>query len=57
MRVVGVTGAWHPIPHFYDLTTVGAYAPSDNVYVPLQSVRDMNSQVMVSWGCADDAAG
>ena len=54
--ILGVTDDWHPIPRFYDLT-VGAYAPSDNVYVPLRSIRDMNSQVFVSWGCHDERAG
>lgn len=54
-RVVGITDNWHPIPRFYDLTP-GAYAPSDNVYVPLQSIRDMNSEVFVGWGCHDEAS-
>ncbi|HTV78099.1 MAG TPA: ABC transporter permease [Steroidobacteraceae bacterium] len=52
VRVVGVTDEWHPIPHFYDLTA-GAYAPSDNVYVPLKSIRDMNSEVFVGWACGN----
>jgi putative ABC transport system permease protein len=55
VRVVGVTDNWRPIPRFYDLT-MGAYAPSDNVYVPLKSIRDMNSDVFVAWACADTAS-
>jgi len=55
VRVVGVTDDWHPIPRFYDLT-FGAYTPSDNVYVPLKSVRDMNSDVFAPWNCGDAAS-
>jgi putative ABC transport system permease protein len=55
VRVVGVMDDWHPIPRFYDRTP-GAYTPADNVYVPLQTIRDMNSQAFVSWNCADAAA-
>jgi putative ABC transport system permease protein len=47
---------WRPIPRFYDLTP-GAYAPADDVYVPLRSISDMNSQVGVSWSCPDPASG
>src|SRR5665213_263475 len=50
VRVVGVTDDWHPIPRFYDLS-FGAYASSDNVYVPLKSIRDMNSEAFVAWNC------
>jgi putative ABC transport system permease protein len=56
VRVVGVMDNWRPIPRFYDLTP-GAYAPADDVYVPLKSIRDMNSQVGVGWNCPDAAAG
>jgi putative ABC transport system permease protein len=56
VRVVGVTDDWRPIPRFYDLTP-GAYAASDNVYVPLSSIRDMNSEVSVSWNCGEETAG
>ncbi|MEJ0008249.1 MAG: ABC transporter permease [Steroidobacteraceae bacterium] len=52
VRVVGVTDDWRPIPRFYDLT-IGAYGPSDNVYVPLKSIRDMNSEAFVGWNCGD----
>jgi putative ABC transport system permease protein len=55
VRVVGVTDDWRPIPRFYDLTA-GAYAPSDDVYVPLKSIGDMNSEVFVSWNCSSAAA-
>ena len=56
VRVVGVTDNWHPIPRFYDLSP-GAYTSSDNINIPLKSIRDMNSQVFVSWGCPDASAG
>ena len=56
-RVVGILDDWHPIPRFYDLT-VGAYAPADSVYVPLTSIRDMNSEVSLGWwNCGDATAG
>jgi putative ABC transport system permease protein len=54
VRVVGVTDDWHPIPRFYDLT-FGAYSSSDNVYVPLRSIRDMDSQAFVAWNCGNEA--
>lgn len=55
-QVVGVIDDWHPIPRFYDLT-VGAYAPADSAYVPLTSIRDMNSEVFLAWlNCSDGTA-
>ena len=56
VRVIGVTDNWRPIPRFYDLT-IGAYAPSDNVYIPIRSIRDMSSQVFVAWNCKAETAG
>ena len=45
-RVVGVMGAWDPVPKFYDLNN-NAYGKSAEVYLPF--TRAIDSQ-MQSWG-------
>lgn len=35
-RVIGVIGAWHPVPHFYDLTQ-GSYQKGEQVFMPLST--------------------
>ena len=57
MRVVGVTGAWRPTPHFYDLQT-GSYAPAEQLFVPFSTSRELElsrSGSMNCWGEAEDA--
>jgi putative ABC transport system permease protein len=39
-RVVGVMGAWHPLPRFYDLID-GAFKPPADTFVPFGWVRAM----------------
>src|SRR5690606_21042951 len=49
-RVIGVAGDWHPVPHFYDLS-VGAYAPADNLYLPLASVGALGTDLFMARSC------
>lgn len=53
-RVVGVMDNWHPIPRFYDLS-IGAYMHPEDVYIPIRSIGDLNSEVFVSFNCGDGA--
>jgi len=40
-RIVGVLGAWHPAPRFYDLYGRGAFAGGDDVFIPFATSRDL----------------
>jgi len=40
-RIVGVLGAWHPQPRFYDLLGAGAFAGGDDVFIPFATSRDL----------------
>jgi putative ABC transport system permease protein len=42
-RIVGVTGAWNPVPHFYDLTLGTGLLDSEDVFLPF--VTAINRQV------------
>jgi len=37
-RVIGVLADWRPVPHFYD-TTMGDYAPAEDLYIPFATAR------------------
>lgn len=40
MRIVGVIGAWNPVPHFYDLTTE-QYGQGEQLFIPWTTSRDL----------------
>ena len=55
-RVVGVMGAWHPLPRFYDLID-GAFKPPADTFVPFGWVRAMRllpAGNTDSWGSGQD---
>jgi len=52
-RVIGVTQRWRPVPHFYDLT-IGAFAPSEEVYLPFSSAMDAQMGNMGHFQCWAD---
>jgi putative ABC transport system permease protein len=54
MRVVGVTDRWRPTPHFYDLNN-GAYAKSEQVFVPWSTSRELDLDRSGSMNCWDEA--
>lgn len=49
-RVVGVIDDWDPAPHFYDLS-LGNYAKSEQVFLPLQTAIDIRLSTMGSMNC------
>jgi putative ABC transport system permease protein len=53
VRIVGVLDRWRPSPHFYDINIAGSYSPSEDVFLPLSTARDLkltNSGMMNCWG-------
>jgi putative ABC transport system permease protein len=52
-RIVGVLDDWRPVPHFYDLNT-GAYADTEQVYVPFSTSRDLKFPRSGSINCWDE---
>jgi putative ABC transport system permease protein len=52
-RVVGILSSWAVLPKFYDLSA-GAYAPSDDVYIPIRAVAGLNSKAFVAYSCDSD---
>ena len=52
-RVIGVLGAWRPVPHFYDLYT-GKYAEPEQVFVPFSTSRDLQLPRSGSINCWGD---
>jgi putative ABC transport system permease protein len=53
VRIVGVLDRWRPNPHFYDINISGSYAPTEDVFLPLSTARDLkltNSGMMNCWG-------
>ncbi|MEJ7745332.1 MAG: ABC transporter permease [Luteimonas sp.] len=49
-RVIGILDDWQPTPRYYDLS-VGAYAPADQVYLPLSSVRALDDDIFMARSC------
>ncbi|MDT9001813.1 ABC transporter permease [Paucibacter sp. APW11] len=39
-RVIGVLGAWRPVPHFYDVF-FGEYVEPEDVYLPLSTAHEL----------------
>ncbi|MFZ0872567.1 MAG: ABC transporter permease [Rhodanobacter sp.] len=58
VRIVGVLDRWRPNPHFYDINISGSYAPTEDVFLPLSTARDLKLAIngmMNCWGGhADD---
>jgi putative ABC transport system permease protein len=52
--VIGVLADWRPAPRFYDLAA-GAFLPADDIYVPLASFKNLNSEAFASFACDSDA--
>jgi putative ABC transport system permease protein len=50
MRVIGVLNDWRPVPHYYDLTT-GAYAKSEEVFLPFSTAADLKFGSSGSMDC------
>jgi len=53
VRIVGVLDRWRPNPHFYDINISGSYAPTEDVFLPLSTARDLkltNNGMMNCWG-------
>jgi putative ABC transport system permease protein len=58
--VIGVIDHWDPQPHFYDLTSEGAYAASEQVFLPLQSALALNQHFagsIMCWGSSGMSGG
>lgn len=51
-RVVGVLADWRPVPHFYD-TTLGDYAPAEDVYIPFATARALKFGTSGNMDCWD----
>jgi putative ABC transport system permease protein len=53
-RVVGVLEEWRQTPRIYNLATGGAWMESDDLYVPIKAVRDLDSNAFVPFDCDED---
>lgn len=51
-RVIGVLADWRPVPHFYD-TTLGDYAPAEDVYLPFSTARAVKFGSSGNMNCWD----
>lgn len=49
-RVIGVIDRWNPVPHYYDLTQ-GAYAKTEQVFLPLQTAIDLKQPTQGNISC------
>jgi len=57
VRIVGVLDRWRPNPHFYDINISGSYSPTEDVFLPLSTARDLKltiSGMMNCWGGHND---
>jgi putative ABC transport system permease protein len=54
-RVVGVINDWDPAPRFYDLS-IGSFMLSDDVFLPLGSIRQVSSDMGVPKICDSTAS-
>ena len=52
-RVVGVTGRWNPVPHFYDLT-LGNYARAEQVFLPFETAMELKQGIQGAVNCWGD---
>ena len=52
--VIGVIDDWNPEPHFYDLTH-GAYADSEQVFLPLETAMALKQGTQGSTSCWGDS--
>jgi putative ABC transport system permease protein len=53
VRIVGVLDRWRPNPHFYDINISGSYSPTEDVFLPLSTARDLKLAIngmMNCWG-------
>jgi putative ABC transport system permease protein len=51
-RIVGVIEPWHPVPHFYDLTS-GGYQDGEQVFMPLSTALALDQGIggiLECWG-------
>lgn len=55
-QVIGILDEWHPMPRFYDLS-VGAYARSDQIFLPLGAVSSMDSGMFINRECRANQLG
>jgi len=51
-RVIGVLADWRPVPHFYD-TTMGDYAPAEDLYMPFATARALKYGTTGNMDCWD----
>jgi putative ABC transport system permease protein len=56
MRVAGVLDDWRPVPHYYDLTT-GAFAKSEDVFLPFSTAAELKFGGSGSMDCWDSPRG
>jgi putative ABC transport system permease protein len=53
-RVIGVIEHWDPVPHYYDLTH-GAYAHSEDVFLPLETALELKQGTSGNIECWSDS--
>lgn len=54
-RVVGVSGAWHPYPHFYGLSRCVYSCPAEQVFIPISAARDQAIPLAGFSTCSGDS--
>jgi putative ABC transport system permease protein len=50
-RIVGVVGAWNPVPLFYDLTNGGGLSDTEDVFLPFSTAVDRQMEINGSYSC------
>ncbi|HKT27564.1 ABC transporter permease [Dyella sp.] len=55
-RIIGVLGAWHPQPHFYQIY-MGSYADDEDVFLPLSTSRDLRMDHAGNTDCWGNGGG
>lgn len=50
-RVIGVIDRWRPTPHFYDLSSGGAFDPAESIYLPLTTGAADRQSIASSISC------
>lgn len=56
LRVVGVLADWRPVPHYFD-TTLGAYAPAADLYLPLATALGFGFGTAGNMDCWGNSRG
>lgn len=56
LRVVGVLNDWRPVPHYFD-TTLGAYAPPAELYLPFSTAQGFKFGSVGDMNCWDNTRG